>query len=240
MRPKHSSLNTASGSTNNFPLTEVLGTNEQLDFALEGYVNPDAKPGVTPTPETAARAIMAMFCFARQMVARSGAPNGDWAEEALSLALKDIAQSKLTRRYQPRPAGPKPYIHRIIQRNVWKVISKAMTEQRRYKAISLPVEIVSRDMNPAQVAELEDLAARCHQLLADDIAEPWTTNPCEPGSSTPGVQKHRHRKEQWRRIAHLFPDVSFRPKPRRGQASRKPPKSLDTTIPLKLSAAQEQ
>jgi hypothetical protein len=240
MCPKYSSLNKASESLNPSSLAKTLRSNEQLNFALEGYVNLEAKPGVTPAPETAARAIMAMYCFARKMTRQYGDSNGEWAEETLGRAIKDIARSRLTSRYQPRQRGLKPYIDRIIQRAAWKVVTKRMTERRRYNEIPLPIEIAARDLDPAHIVELEDLAARCKQLLGDDIAESWTTNPSGPVLSTPGVQKHRHRKEQWRRIAHLFPGVSFRPRPRRGQASRKSRNSVNTTISLKLSEVQRQ
>ena len=84
------------------------------------------------------------------------------------------------------------------------------------------------------------LAARCEELLAVDITKLEPENPGELGSSTPAVHRHRGRKEQWLRIAHLFPGVTFRPKHRRRRPSRKKQNSIDATIPLKLCAAEEQ
>ena len=152
----------------------------------------------------------------------------------------DIARSKLTQRYQPRPAGVKPLLNRIIQRRAWKVGSNAAKERQRYYAVPLSIDIAARDLSPEQAIELEDLAARCRALLADYITERNPPDPSGLGSSTPGVHRHRGRKELWQRIAHLFPGVSFRPKHRRTQVSRKQSDSIGATSPLNLSAPQEQ
>ena len=115
-----------------------------MDFALDGYVNPDAKPGVTPTPEMAARAIMAMLFYASKMAGNRRVPNSELGQEVLSRALLDIARSKLTQKYQPRPAGVKPLLNRIIQRRAWKVVSKAAKERQRYNAVPLPIDAAAR------------------------------------------------------------------------------------------------
>jgi hypothetical protein len=177
------------------------------------YLNPSALPGDKPTPETAALAIMAMFRYARYST--RSAPNGERAEEVMRRTFYDIARSRLTEKYQPRPGGVKPYINRMIQRHAWKVNAEALREQEHCKATSLPFDAESRDLDPAKTAELRDLAVRCNQLLTDEIAESHRKKSTKPGSSTAAVWKHRERKEKWQRIAHLFPGVTFRPKRRR-------------------------
>ena len=191
----------------------AAGGNRQVDFALAGYADPAAQPGASADPRVAADALMRMFRVARYFT--RFAPNGEQAEEALSRTFADLAGSSLTELYRPSPAGVKPYVDQVIRRHAADVMREFWAARRREPAGGVPFDAPAAQADPAEAAELKDLAARCAELLAEGRPPPGPNGPSTPGSSTVAVRKHRRRKAAWMRVAHLFPDVPFRPRRRR-------------------------
>lgn len=182
-----------------------------LNWVLVAYGEPDAQPGVVASRAQANRTLDGLKRRARFEAALTGARDPDVAQEAVSVILAGLAESNLLANFERARGTPRRYINRVLRRAVLRVVHE---RRRSVSGEPLPAGSAGREPTPAAAAEARDLERACARLL-QDVPVPEAGGGAGSSSPTEYVRRHRARNARWAKVAHLFPNVPFRPAPRR-------------------------